>query len=762
MRTHSAWLLGLWLAACSAEVEFNPEGFLCDDGNRCPDGYACVDGVCRAGCTGDGCTAPPVNRCATVTCDAAPAATCLDAQTARSYLQRGTCEPSTGQCSYPERQVTCAEGCQDGACLGQAGGCAGVTCNTPPPPQCEGDNLHAWAGPGACSGEGSCSYFSSVEACPGGCAAGACVPLQLSFAETAPAVRSVLAAVDVAPGSAGNHVLVAGPGGYVARWNGAAWSQLASGTQANLHAVSLYGGGGTVGGAVVGDTGTVLLYDGTALSKATVPGLTAGLLSVHATSAAQVLVGGGAQLAARNGTAWSLLSTSAGTLGAVNAVRLEGGKAWAAGEGTRGSNTGAAVARFGSLTTQGTVDVDSSAAGLGFRALSPDLDPSNAQYLYVSQETFVRRYDTSNGQVDPAEDFSVPEGDEVVALSPAASPSGTTAVWALSAPSVGDNPGALFRAQRSGNAAPVVTRVTPVYGDVALSRNDASGVVLVDSLDAASNVSRQDGTTDTYLHFGEDWVAGAQGNSGRVLVSVLADVAWQSSGKWRLSRMENYFEANAAAGAGPVLVVGQQGGLLRWTAAGGPVALDSGSTRNLHDVCRVSDTLWYAVGDVGTALMVSGPSADALTSVQQPVAGTTANLRALACAASGPNWAVGNGGTVLKQVGTNWQPVSPAPGTSVNLVAVVASGNSAWVAGDGFVAKYDGAAWTPLPALAGLTGLVRNGDGALFARAGNKVYRFDGAAWVQVLTASKPLRGGFVLGRNVTFVGDDGVVVDGR
>ncbi|MBM4380594.1 MAG: hypothetical protein FJ086_15060 [Deltaproteobacteria bacterium] len=751
------------LAGCSADVEFNPEGFLCDPDNACPDGYLCVEGACRAACTGDGCNVTPINRCATVTCDAAPAATCVDATTRRSYLQAGTCEPTTGQCTYPVMETACEEECQDGACVGQAGVCAGVTCTTPPSPTCEGNNLRTWTGPGTCSASGNCSYFSSVASCPGGCGGGACVPVQLSFAETAPSVRALLTAVDVAPGSSGNHVLVAGLGGYVARWNGAAWTQLSSGTQSNLFAVSLYGGGGgAVGGAVVGAGGTVLLYDGNALTRATVPGLTASLLSVHATSATQVLVGGGAQLAVRSGTAWSLLSTNVGALGGVDAVRLEGGKAYAAGEGTHGSASGPAVARFGSLSSAGTVDVDTS-PGIPFRALSPDLDPASNQYLYVSQETYVRRYNTQNGDIELSEEFSLPEGDEVVALSPAASASGTSALWALSGPSVGDSPGALFRVQRSGGAAPVVTRVAPVYGDaVALSRNDVGGVLLVDTLDGASNVSRHDGSTDAYLHFGEDWVAGAQGNAGRVLVSSLADVAWQSSGKWRLSRMETFFKANGAAGAGPVLLVGQQGGMLRWTPQGGHVVMDSGSTRNLNGVCRVSDTLWYAVGDVGTALLVSGPSVDALASVQQPVAGTTAHLRALACAPSGPNWAVGNGGTVLKQVGTNWQPVTPAPQTSVNLVAVVASGTTAWVGGDGFAAKYDGAAWTQLPGLAGLSGLALNADGVLFARAGNKVYRLNSSAWVQEFTASKPLRGGFVSGRYVMFVGDDGVVVDGR
>lgn len=32
---------------CSARVSFDPEGFLCDPGNRCPEGLTCVAGVCR-------------------------------------------------------------------------------------------------------------------------------------------------------------------------------------------------------------------------------------------------------------------------------------------------------------------------------------------------------------------------------------------------------------------------------------------------------------------------------------------------------------------------------------------------------------------------------------------------------------------------------------------------------------------------------------------------------------------------------------------
>jgi hypothetical protein len=750
----------LLLAGCATEVVFDPEGLLCDAGAVCPDGYACIEGVCRVPCTGAGCPGVTVNRCANVTCDAPPTAFCVDGTLLRAFLAQGACETSTGECTYPAVETTCQAGCVDGRCVGE-GGCAGVTCTTPPSPQCEGSNLRSWLSPGTCSSSGQCNYVSSVQSCPNGCAAGACSALQLAFSETAPAVPSVLNAVDSAPGSSGNHVLVAGPGGYVGRWNGAAWAKLNSGTQAELRAVSLYGSGSSVGGAVVGDNGTVLLYDGSSLTKATVPGLTAALRSVHAASAQQVLVGGGAQAAVRSGSAWSLMSVSGGSLDAVSDVLLQGSRGYAAGVATRGSSTGPAVVSWNSLSSGGSVNLDSS-PGVGFRALSPDFDTANSQYLFVSQETFVRRFNTQTGEVELSEVFSVPEGDEVVALTPAASASGTSAAWALSAPSVGDQPGALFRVQRTGTSAPVVSRVAPVYGNAALSRNDASGVVLVDSLVASANVSRHDASSATYLHFGEDWVGGDQGGSGRVLVTDLGDVAWQDGGAWRLSRMEDWFEANATAGSGPLVVVGKAGGILRWTAQDGYTPLDSGSTRQLNGVCRVSDGLWYAVGDVGTALMLSGPGFHALQSFQQPVVGSTQNLRAVACVASGPSYAVGNGGAVLRLVGSQWQAVSPSPQTSVNLTSVLVSGGTVWVGGDGYVGRFDGTSWTQLPALTGLSGMVRNADGDIFARAGSKVYRFNGGSWTQVLAASKPLRGGFAAGRNVTFVGDDGVVVDGR
>ena len=754
--------LPVLLAGCSTEVVFDPEGLLCDEGGVCPDGYTCVEGTCRVPCTGDGCPGVTVNRCANVTCDAPPAAFCVDGTLLRGFLAQGTCTPSTGECTYPAVETSCAEGCADGRCMGQ-GGCAGVTCNVPPSPQCEGSNLRTWTSPGTCSSSGQCNYFSSTQACANGCSAGACLVPQLAFSETAPALPSVLNAVDSAPGSAGNHVLVAGPNGFAARWNGTSWVKLNAGTQAALRAVSLYGGGGAnVGGAVVGDNGTVLLYDGSSLTRATIPGLAAGLTAVHATSAQAVLVGGGTQVAARSGSTWNLLSASGGTLDSTSDVLVQGTRAFAAGSATRGSNSGPSVTAWSALnSTGGSANLDSS-PGVPFRALSPDFDTSNAQYLFVSQETYVRRFNTQTGEVELAEVFSVPEGDEVVALTPAASASGTSAVWALSAPSVGDQPGALFRVQRTGTASPVVSRVTPVYGDVALSRNDASGVVMVDSLAAAANVSRHDASSGTYLHFGENWVGGDQGGTGRVLVTALADVAWQDGGAWRLSRMENWFEANASAGSGPLVVVGKAGGILRWTPLDGYAVLDSGSTRQLNAVCRVSDGLWYAVGDVATVLMLSGPGFHALQSFQQPVVGTTQNLRAVACVASGPSYAVGNAGTVLRLVGSQWQAVSPAPQTSVNLTSVLVSGGTVWVAGDGYVGRFDGTAWTALPPLSGLTGMVRNADGDIFARAGNKVYRFNGSGWTQLLAASKTLRGGFAAGRNVTFVGDDGVVVDGR
>lgn len=54
--------------------------------------------------------------------------------------------------------------------------CAGVTCNTPPPPYClSSTTVRTYLNPGTCAA-GTCSYPSQDSTCQFGCAAGACNP----------------------------------------------------------------------------------------------------------------------------------------------------------------------------------------------------------------------------------------------------------------------------------------------------------------------------------------------------------------------------------------------------------------------------------------------------------------------------------------------------------------------------------------------------------------------------------------------------------
>jgi PKD repeat protein len=100
----------------------------------------CASGVCsyavRAGLScddGDACTASDTclaeGSCAgsAVACQTPPASAC-DGDTLLVYGANGRCE--AGGCHYDPSSVACADGCQDGQCLGDP--CAGVTCNQPP------------------------------------------------------------------------------------------------------------------------------------------------------------------------------------------------------------------------------------------------------------------------------------------------------------------------------------------------------------------------------------------------------------------------------------------------------------------------------------------------------------------------------------------------------------------------------------------------------------------------------------------------------
>ncbi len=71
----------------------------CDDGNACTDGDTCTGGVCAG--------TPRA-------CNTTPAPTCVNASTLRTFMSPGTC--SSGECNYPHADMSCASGCEAGAC----------------------------------------------------------------------------------------------------------------------------------------------------------------------------------------------------------------------------------------------------------------------------------------------------------------------------------------------------------------------------------------------------------------------------------------------------------------------------------------------------------------------------------------------------------------------------------------------------------------------------------------------------------------------
>lgn len=143
------------------------QGMACDDGNACTSDTTC-DG--QGACTGG----------TTVTCDTPPS----ECQT----TDGATCNPATGQCSYPNKandtpcgQNKCNNTCQSGTCVNTPVVCAGANacnsacdentgiCRTNPEPRRQGFSCNAGAGMcvnGTCeatnSGTNTCS---GVNAC---------------------------------------------------------------------------------------------------------------------------------------------------------------------------------------------------------------------------------------------------------------------------------------------------------------------------------------------------------------------------------------------------------------------------------------------------------------------------------------------------------------------------------------------------------------------------------------------------------------------
>ncbi len=133
------------------------------DGGTCS--YGSVKLPCTQGCEDGACAGDP---CADVVCNAPPS-TC--------HAATGTC--SSGVCSYPvltgaacDDGVACTEDdtCGSNAvCMGDA-----IACQSPPAPVCDGNTLKVAAATGTCAA-GACDYAVTDVVCADGCSNGACL-----------------------------------------------------------------------------------------------------------------------------------------------------------------------------------------------------------------------------------------------------------------------------------------------------------------------------------------------------------------------------------------------------------------------------------------------------------------------------------------------------------------------------------------------------------------------------------------------------------
>ncbi len=170
-------------ARCDGEQLIAPgTSAICQDtgaGRRCALQATIV--TCEHGCDGAaGACAEAPDLCEDAVCDTPPAPRCSGSRRI-TYASMGECT-SRGSCVYGEQSETCAYGCEAGAC--RPGGCAGVTCMTPPADSCSATLTNvavSYEAQGECrenDGAASCFYPNALDNCDyygATCEQGACV-----------------------------------------------------------------------------------------------------------------------------------------------------------------------------------------------------------------------------------------------------------------------------------------------------------------------------------------------------------------------------------------------------------------------------------------------------------------------------------------------------------------------------------------------------------------------------------------------------------
>ncbi|MBL8911939.1 MAG: hypothetical protein JNM17_14695, partial [Archangium sp.] len=211
--------------------------------------------------------------------------TCVGADSVRTWSSPGTC--ASGVCSYQQTVTMCAAApgptCADASTLRTfTAGCANGACGTTP----------------------------TDTFCPGGCSAGACVPLVCTRGETRPCSAECFCEenliddetlTDIVAISAGD-VWVSGTNGSLVHYDGGTWARSPPLTNATLNALKL-----TTAGTVwaVGSNGTVLRH-AAGVWSAMDAGTRETLRALDGTDTFMWAVGDRGTVALWDGTAWSV------------------------------------------------------------------------------------------------------------------------------------------------------------------------------------------------------------------------------------------------------------------------------------------------------------------------------------------------------------------------------------------------------------------------------------------------------------------------
>jgi hypothetical protein len=137
---------------------------------------ACGEVTSNGFCVDGACQS--TDPCFRVTCDSVPPPVC-DGNAAVSFVAPGEC--LGGQCVFDPAPTDCTalgQVCSNGRCV-PPDPCNGVLCNTPPAPYCDGNRIVVSVSPGACT-SGNCGYsqqFIDCSATDSYCVAGACQPV---------------------------------------------------------------------------------------------------------------------------------------------------------------------------------------------------------------------------------------------------------------------------------------------------------------------------------------------------------------------------------------------------------------------------------------------------------------------------------------------------------------------------------------------------------------------------------------------------------